>query len=193
MANRLRERGFTLIEVSLAIVIGIMLLAGVVVLYNQVRESVASGKMQQKVMSAAMVIEEIVTQTGSYPNPTVVEDQNRVIVKFQRALPDDCTMSPWGGNVGPDALPSKGITPYWMQPVALSAIGGETQLAADGAQNLSGAVQYFALGTAGVLAPTATASYWDKTKKNYVTYKGYVVSGVNQNNMDGWGVYGPKP
>ncbi len=193
MAKRASSKGFTLIEVSLAIVIGVVVLAGAIAMYNQVRESAATGKMKEKVMAAAMIIEEITVQTGSYPNPTVVEDQNRVIVKFKTARPDDCLMSPWGGQVAPDARPSNGILPYWMQPVAMTAIGGETQLAADGAQNLSGAIQYFALGTGTTMVPTATASYWDKTKRNYVTYKGYVISGVNQNNMDGWGVYGPKP
>lgn len=193
MAYPRTSRGFTLIEVSLAIVIGIVVLAGAVAAYHQVRESAATSQMKDKVMTGAQVIEEISAQVGSYPNPTIPEDQARVIVKYKRLRPDDYDKSPWGGQVGPEAMPN-GIMPYWMQPYdTLPVIGGETQLAADGAQNLSGGVQYFALGTGTTMMPAATGSMWDKTRKAYVTYKGYVVSGVNQKNLDGWGVYGPTP
>lgn len=195
MANPRTCRGFTLIEVSLAIVIGLIVLAGAVALYNQVRESAATGKMKEKVMAAATIIEEIGAQTGTYPNPAPghIDDQNRVIVKFKQARPDDYDKSPWGGNVGSDA--PNGITPYWLQPVdTLPIIGGPTQLAADGLNNLTGDVQYFALGTGtDVMMPTSTGSFYDKTSQSYVTYRGWVVSGVNQKNFDGWFVYGPKP
>lgn len=191
------SRGFTLIEVSLAIVIGVVVLAGSIVIYNQVRDSVATGRMKEKVMTAAMVIEEITAQTGSFPNPAAGhdEDKNRLFAKFEQARADDYDKSPWGGQVGADALPH-GITPYWMQPYdTLPVIGGPTQLAGDGLVRLEGDVQYFALGVGGtdVMMPNATGSYYDKTRGGYVTYRGWVVSGVNPNNLDGWFVYGPKP
>jgi len=192
MASPRPERGFTLIEVSLAIVIGLTILGGAVAIYNQARESVATGQMKEKVMTLGTVVEEITAQTGGNPDP--YNDTNRLATKFMKARPDDYNRSPWGGTVG-TAAQANGIGGWWMQPSdTMPVIGNEDTVAADGAQDIRGGLQYFALGVGGTtLTPNATGSFWDKASKRQVIYKGWVVSGVNQKNLDGWCVWGPKP
>lgn len=192
MSRSKAAKGFTLIEVALAVTLGVVMLAGVIAIYNQVRESVATGKMKEKVMTAAAVIEEISAQSGSYPNPTVAAEQNRAIAKYQATRPDDYNISPWGGSVGGDI--QTGLNPYWMQPSnTMPVIGSEETMAADDLQNLRGGIQYFALGIGTVLTPGATGSFWDKAAQRRVEYRGWVVSGVNPQNRDGWCVWGPRP
>ena len=90
-----KESGFTLIEVTLAIVIGVVVIAGATVLYNQAKNSAANTAAQNKVNAAAATIEEFAAKNfGQYPTGT----QFQTI--WQRNRPDDFGSSPWGGPTG---------------------------------------------------------------------------------------------
>jgi prepilin-type N-terminal cleavage/methylation domain-containing protein len=96
-ANRLKhsESGFTLIEVTLAIVIGVVVIAGATVLYNQAKNSAANTAAQNKVNAASAVVEEFAAKNfGRYPTGA------QFTSSWMRNRPDDYMSSPWGGQVG---------------------------------------------------------------------------------------------
>ena len=96
-ANRLKhsQSGFTLIEVTLAIVIGVVVIAGATVLYNQAKNGAANSAAQSKVGAAASVIEEFAAKNfGKYPTYA------QFTSAWTRARPDDAANSPWGGPSG---------------------------------------------------------------------------------------------
>lgn len=87
-----RNHGFTLIEVSLAIVIGLIVLAGAVSLYQQNKTSVQDMAARGKVDALYVVIEEMEARNFALPNL----DDLRTAWKTRR--PDDYNLSPWGGS-----------------------------------------------------------------------------------------------
>lgn len=106
-ANRLKhtESGFTLIEVTLAIVIGVVVIAGATVLYNQAKNSAANTAAQNKVNAAAATIEEFSAKNfGKYPTSA------QFTTIWQRNRPDDYGSSPWGGPTGTAAGVKTSVT-----------------------------------------------------------------------------------
>lgn len=96
-ANRLKhsESGFTLIEVTLAIVIGVVVIAGATVLYNQAKASAANSAAQGKVNAAAATVEEYSARNfGRFPTAA------QFTAAWKRNRPDDFNLSPWGGLAG---------------------------------------------------------------------------------------------
>ena len=57
-----RARGFTLIEVTLAIVIGIIMIAGATLIYNQAKTSAGNSRAQAKVVALQQLVEEYAAQ-----------------------------------------------------------------------------------------------------------------------------------
>ncbi|HEY9898217.1 MAG TPA: type II secretion system protein [Pantanalinema sp.] len=110
-----KQRGFTIIEVTLAIAIGVVMLAGASALYRQVREAAGNARAQDKVLRIAGVIETYAAgNKGFYP--TLSELQ----AAWYATAPDDLGSSPWGGLSGkpgslPDPIAQRGIVsaPGW--------------------------------------------------------------------------------
>ncbi len=91
-----RKKGFTLIEVTLAIVIGIIMIAGATLIYNQAKTSAGNSRAQAKVVALQQLVEEFAAQNqGIYPNRL-----NDVNALWIRKRPDDWNKSPWGGMIG---------------------------------------------------------------------------------------------
>ncbi|HEY9854647.1 MAG TPA: type II secretion system protein, partial [Stenomitos sp.] len=66
--NKKAQKGFTLIEVSLAIVIGVIVLAGAITLYNQSKVSAGNSKAQEKALALASIVEELAASNNmAYP------------------------------------------------------------------------------------------------------------------------------
>jgi prepilin-type N-terminal cleavage/methylation domain-containing protein len=94
MSRRNNQSGFTLIEVSLAIVIGVIVLAGAITLYNQSKVSAGNSKAQEKVLALATIVEEIAANRGgSYPE---VAD---LATMWESRRGEDASSSPWGGAI----------------------------------------------------------------------------------------------
>ena len=91
-ATRL-ERGFTLIEVTLAIVIGMVVVAGATLLYRQAAVSAGNVKAQTKTSALAVMAEQHFVRQNRYPT----HDQLR---KLWTRFRDDTMLSPWGGSIG---------------------------------------------------------------------------------------------
>ncbi len=95
--KRLSGRGFTLIEVTLAIVIGVIMIAGATLLYNQSKISSGNSRAQAKVLALQQLVEEYAANNaGTYPTIESVRSL------FKRKRPDDYLKSPWGGQIGTD-------------------------------------------------------------------------------------------
>lgn len=185
---RTRKRGgFTLIEVTLAIVIGIIMIAGATLIYQQAKRSAGNSKANEKVLAFQALIEQYAAQnSGVYP--TAVSDVNAL---WQRQRPDDWNKSPWGGVLGSyfspmDAVTGIGVTTddsaaSICTPIsayaanAISAVGaGDPNTAVFGvntsiATTLVGGLVY------DTVAPDATEAYADlqsgtTTVKDYAVY-----------------------
>jgi len=152
-ANRLKhkESGFTLIEVTLAIVIGVVVIAGATVLYNQAKNSAANSAAQGKVNAASAVVEEFAAKNfGKYPTTT------QFPTLWTRARPDDYLSSPWGGGTGD--------TTDGVITAALSA--NVTEVAAETAANV-GTIEYRVATTNATYSVFDRQTISDKTVRNY--------------------------
>lgn len=189
MRSSVRQQGFTLIEVSLAIVIGVVVLAGAVTLYNQTKRSAGNAKMQEKLLAVSTLIEENAAMMGAYPNG------NRLRVLYQSRRPDDYLLSPWGGPVGsflndPNGL--RGLDAWDQNTVTEGFVGSTTHKIAGGTIDAAGGISYAIVGDGTNPISTATASMFDKTRNQFVTYRGYGLYGISPENYTGWGVVGGK-
>lgn len=100
-----KKRGFTLVEVTLAIVVGIILVAGATLIYNQARQSAGNSRANEKVMALQTVVEEFAAMNGGlYPDKV-----GYVQGMWLRRRPDDFNKSPWGGQIGPTFAPATGV------------------------------------------------------------------------------------
>jgi len=84
------QRGFTLIEVALAIVIGVVVLAGSVALYNQTKFAAGSSKAMEKVNSLASLVDELQARMLVYPSIAQLQSE-------WRGRREDYLGNPWGG------------------------------------------------------------------------------------------------
>jgi prepilin-type N-terminal cleavage/methylation domain-containing protein len=144
------ESGFTLIEVTLAIVIGVVVIAGATVLYNQAKNSAANSAAQNKVNAASAIVEEFAARNyGNYPTGGQLEKV------WIRNRPDDFNTSPWGGMSG---IASSGI----MIDGAFGDVADEIVNASG-----SGTIEYRRSSS------NATASIWDNQIENTKIVRGY--------------------
>lgn len=88
------QKGFTLIEVSLAIVIGIIVLGGAIVLYNQTKTSSANSAASAKSLALQSVVEELAAaNNGTYPTVASLN------TAWATRRPTDYNQSPFGGTL----------------------------------------------------------------------------------------------
>lgn len=204
-------RGFTLIEVTLAIVIGIILIAGATLIYNQAKQAAGNARAQEKVAALGAVVEQWMAADSGIP-----PDINDLRALWQRDRPDDYGSSPWGGVASPttdqndptgngacsgaSTTPSNGI--LWGN--CLSPDSGE--IAAGGTYVLtcttgtsgcpvpapspawSGSLIYYNFNqTAG---SATTFQIWDESKRSLVQVNNYGVASTNWNGTRWYFVHG---
>lgn len=95
-----RQDGFSLIEVTLAIVVGLMVLTGVVVGYNYAKDSAAKTKARERVQGLQSIVEGWVSRNGVHPN---TPDDLLNLQKTWKKRRTDWDTNPWGGGVGTDS------------------------------------------------------------------------------------------
>lgn len=182
--SRIKRRGFTLIEVTLAIVIGIIMVAGATLIYNQAKTSAGNSRAQAKVVSAQAVVEQYMARADG-----VAPDIAALRAMWQRARADDFNKSPWGGGAFPlnDATDGNALT---------NGILFGNNLTPDNTELTAGILGSNPGGTAGVRVPgdnswTGTLVYYkfpnannysiyDETVRGMVTMKGYGIATTNQ-------------
>ena len=145
-----KHGGFTLIEVTLAIVIGIIMIAGATLIYQQAKRSAGNSKANEKVLAFQSLVEQYAAQnSGIYP--TAVSDVNAL---WARQRPDDWNKSPWGGVLGSDFAPTDPTTGIGV----ITDVSGTTISTpiAPYSANTTTAVPANAVTTAPPLAPNTT-------------------------------------
>ena len=86
------QGGFTLIEVALAIVIGVVVLAGSTALYNQTKIAAGNSKAMEKVNALVSLVDELQARMLIYPSITQLQT-----AWAQRR--EDYLANPWGGQI----------------------------------------------------------------------------------------------
>jgi prepilin-type N-terminal cleavage/methylation domain-containing protein len=155
-----RQQGFTLIEVSLAIVIGVVILAGGISLYNQTKLSAGNSKAQERVLALASLAEEMMASNPQQLYPALAN----LSTLWSQRRPDDKWASPWGGNAFavPPADNAGIITPSSANPTYTAVTEGWTTAGANLGVGINyGATQLAAAPSAatggGVAGGTGTA------------------------------------
>lgn len=178
-ASRFNSRGFTLLEVTLAIVIGIIVFAGATLIYNQAKASASETRAKAKVMSLQSLVEQSMAKDGIPPEV----DALRALWVRQR--PDDWNKSAWGGAIAPVQFPgttdTSGIvdgadlTPdsTEMSPTGTRAIGGVGGVRGPPSADWSGILLYYRFSSA------TEYLVFDETRQAMVKAKNYAIATVN--------------
>lgn len=93
------RKGFTLVEVALAVAVGLIIIGGAVLGYNAVKDNASNSNARNRVLSAVTMIEEYsAANAGQYPNSAAAGGPFSTM--WQAKRPDDKALSPWGGATG---------------------------------------------------------------------------------------------
>lgn len=159
MSGSKAQKGFTLIEVSLAIVIGVIVLAGAITLYNQSKVSAGNSKMQEKSLALAGLVEEMAAQAnGVYPSATTLKTR-------WEALRDDALTSPYGGAITSSVATTSVYT--WGATGSAAGVAGKVETTP---------------GNAGLLFYTSgsgAATIFDVSAGAAKSYRGYALGGAD--------------
>lgn len=177
-----RREGFTLIEVTLAIVIGVIMIAGAVLIYNQAKTSAGNTRAITKVHSIQACVENFMANSsGSTPDIVTL----RALWKRQR--PDDWGKSPWGGVNAPMEFPAGTETNGVVNGADIAQDSAEINsgiIGSDG-QN-GGALRNAPAGevwTGGLIYYQFTdandRAIWDATKLSFASVKHYAVASMD--------------
>lgn len=180
LKSRGKSSGFTLIEVTLAIVIGIVMIAGATLIYNQAKNSAGNSRASAKVLSLQQVVEEFAAQNqGIYP--TSIRDLNDLWI---RKRPEDWNKSPWGGVTGTTLKPNDAHVPYApdLANAGGLAVGTLTAVTAVGSFSvLQANVDASTVVSAGTAVAAADSSKYSGYKPEHVDAK-FVQAQWTQNN-----------
>lgn len=94
------RKGFTLVEVALAVAVGLIIIGGAVLGYNAVKDNASNSNARNRVLSALTMIEEYsAANAGQYP-ASLAAGTGPFSTMWQAKRPDDKALSPWGGTTG---------------------------------------------------------------------------------------------
>lgn len=169
------HRGFTLIEVTLSIVVGIILIAGATLLYNQAKLGAGNARNKAKVTSLRALVEEMMANSGTTPSVASVYQA------WVSRRPDDYATSPYGGAAG---------------VVGGGAISGTQGFGGTDNEGWGTTGYEFIPSRVGCLIydnyaqSAATNSVWDYGIQQYITTRTYDVRGYDQAGNGGMFVQG---
>lgn len=169
------ERGFTLIEVTLAIVLGVVILTAATILYRQAAISAGNVKAQEKTQALAAFIEEFFVKQNRYPTH---EQLRKIWVSYR----PDALLSPWGGPLGAHGQGE-------AQGIAMRQDAFTTPWEPDRYYNpdYAGVIAYFVANNG---AETKAVTDYDSGRTR--TYRGYVVGMWNKDGHDPCFIMGEK-
>ncbi|MBU6427842.1 MAG: prepilin-type N-terminal cleavage/methylation domain-containing protein [Cyanobacteria bacterium REEB65] len=201
MRNR-TAKAFTLIEVSLAIVIGMIMMGGAILIYNQARNAAGSARAKEKVLALDAIVEKTMAR-----NDGTIPDRALLRQAWAMARPDDFNKSPWGGIVQPtndtddlgSSLSNAGLPNYQpcAAPCASNGIifgntvpldaadiagfivpsGSGAPRQAPAGERWDGALIYYELPQAG------TYHIWDESRRAYVLLNSFAVCAADQTGL----------
>jgi type II secretory pathway pseudopilin PulG len=178
-----RAQGFTLVEVALAVAVGLIVIGGAVLGYNAVKDNAANANARERLLDAVTIVEEYASvNAGQYP----IGGRDDFTRMWKRKHPDDYNSSPWGGSTGASGGVNEGHP---------TVIGGADATTATTLGALAG------VGSPGTGVPgqAADLSYVDASGwvsvtaasvASNVTVKNYLIGIFDKNGMPWWDVKG---
>lgn len=162
---RRAEAGFSLLEVGLALSIGILLMGASIYGYRALREQSGDAAMRQKVQDLQVLVEELYATRFAYP------EGNTLISAWKLRRPKDYGLNPWGG-------------PIPVSSADLESTGGIlTSVVEDGGQSpamqddiLPGGLYYYRINPAADGSP-GSHGFEDFVLGRYATASAYAVAG----------------
>jgi prepilin-type N-terminal cleavage/methylation domain-containing protein len=88
--------GFTLIEVALVTVLGLVIMAGTVTAYYSNKAQAAGAEARRRIQAGQTVIEEFAAANHAYP----VSGGGQFTAMWAKGHPEEAARSPWGGAPG---------------------------------------------------------------------------------------------
>jgi prepilin-type N-terminal cleavage/methylation domain-containing protein len=182
------RKGFTLVEVALAVAVGLIIIGGAVLGYGAVKDNASNSQARDKVLSAVSMVEEYgAANGGKYPvsaaaNTAATTGSFAAIWKNKR--PDDYNASPWGGPTG-NGNGTDEQAPF-TGAAAAPASGEAITIAANGASQSDMIYASAAASTAAFGGQTASST------GVYSTFKNYVVGIFDKTGTAFWDVKGGK-
>lgn len=182
------RKGFTLVEVALAVAVGLIIIGGAVLGYNAVKDNASNSNARNRVLSGLTMIEEYAAANGGqFPASNAAATGGSFTTMWAAKRADDKATSPWGGTTGAidgvdEAAAQNGTAAEASSAAIIAAEAGITA-GATAAANMN----YVALsGTNKFAALTA-----DSTSSN-VTFKNYAMGIADKNGNPWWDVKGGK-
>ena len=155
------ERGFTLLETGLAIVVGMALVLGGTYAYRSVKEQAGDAAMRQKVQDLQILVEEFYSSSYSLPNIVRLRDA------WELRRPDH-SLSPWGGPVVQPGAHIKGI--------ASSTLEHGADVPAGTFSDFQGGLYYYAINPQ-PNGKEGRATLWDVARSQSTPATFYAVAG----------------
>ncbi len=156
------RRGFTLVEVALVTVLGLVIIAGTVIAYNANKAQAAGADARKRIQIGQTVIEEFAAANHDYP----VSGANQFVTMWATSHADEAARSPWGGSAGiaQGAVEDSPFTDGAGD--AASAPDKTSAVAADGARH--GCLHYTSVANSGYVKVDTRNTGETKTLRAYV-------------------------
>ncbi len=161
MGGKYEERGFSLLEVGLALSIGVIIMGATLYAYQALKDQSGDAAMRQKIHDLQSLVEELYAPANMLPTA------DNLRLAWQKRRPADYDQNPWGGPVmGGGQVLGLSITPLGH--------GGTVGSGMDG--NLFGGLYYYPINPAPTGLP-GTAHLWDIARGQSVPVTLYGVAG----------------
>ncbi len=160
------QRGFTLVELGLAIAVGVVLLFAGMLAFDAARDATGDSIARSKVAALQTLVEQDYSANNAFPDIDSVRGQ------WLAERPDDATSSPWGGPQvdtetgdpcgNPPIRPTDGIRGGDLAGPC-NVIGDVTTQIPD-ESNSSGVLYYYRINVPGYPVPTCCWSFQDDSR-----------------------------
>lgn len=105
------RKGFTLVEVALAVAVGLIIIGGAVLGYNAVKDNASNANARNRVLSAVAMVEEFASaNAGRFPTSAAAGGPVSSMWATRRAT--DASASPWGGLAGVGTGANDGVVEF---------------------------------------------------------------------------------
>ncbi len=187
-----RQRGFSLLEVGLAITLALILSAALATFYSQVKDDAGDTLCRNRISALQGMVETLAASDGG-----VLPTLDRVRTAWRAKRQDDFDISPWGGRIysptGANAIAGgdqAGCSPQDVNRTALivntgcSLCLGYQQESNYGA----GTLYYFRVveGSGGARPGLPNAAFqtsmWDQARREQVVVTGYGLASIKSTN-----------
>lgn len=188
------RKGFTLVEVALAVAVGLIIIGGAVLGYNAVKDNASNSNARNRVLSGVTMVEEYAAANGGRYPASVAGASGAAGGSFstmwKAKRTDDFNLSPWGGETG-DV--SDGVTEVGPTAAAAADASGAAAIelahgiTAGGAEAAN--MNYVSLTRAGANTWSAITAGSTSSK---TTFKNYALGIADKNGNAFWDVKGGK-